>query len=140
MLLLNQNVRMFGMVKKYTISHEWIEYDASDYHEETSKCIAKMGITEFAQNELGDVVHIDFPDVGKHYIKGDALVNIESVKTAADINNILDGNVTEINEKLEEDPSLLNTDPEGEGWILKLLLDNRTDLNKMDELLDIDEY
>ena len=89
---------------------------------------------------MGDVVHIDFPEIGNSYVKGDVLVCIESVKTAADINNIVDGTVNEINDELEGDNSILNTDPEGEGWIVKILLENRTDLNKMDELLDIDDY
>ena len=109
-------MRMFCVARKFTKTHEWIEYD-------TDTGLGQMGITNYAQSELGDVVHIEFPEVGTHFKTEDVIVCIESVKTAADIEQMCEGDVTEINEDLENDVSLLNEDPEGKGWILKFKTD-----------------
>ena len=108
---------MFSIARKFTKTHEWIEYDTDTGH-------AQMGITNYAQSELGDVVHVDIPSIGTHFKPEDIIICIESVKTAADINSLCEGDVTEINEELENDVSLLNEDPEGKGWIIKFIAKN----------------
>ena len=112
-VLIAQQMRYFAVVRKYTKSHEWIELD-------TETGIATIGITDHAQAELGDIVHVDLPSVGTEFSKQEAISCIESVKTAADIYQMCDGEVTEVNESLEDDCSVVNTDAEGKGWIMKV--------------------
>ena len=106
---------MFAVIKKYTKTHEWIEFD------DESK-IATMGVTEHAQGELGDIVHVDLPAEGQNFSKQDTISCVESVKTAADIYQMVDGEVVEVNAELEDDASLVNQDAEGKGWIMKVKL------------------
>ena len=91
--LVAQQSRYFTIVKKFTKTHEWIEVD-------TDTSIAKVGITDHAQSELGDIVHVGLPDVGTEFSKSEAISTVESVKTAADIYQMVDGDVLEINEAL----------------------------------------
>ena len=128
-MLLNQS-RFFAVSKKFTKTHEWIEFD-SDTN------IATLGITDHAQAELGDIVHVDLPEVGTEFTKNEVLVCIESVKTAADIYQMVDGEVVEINESLADDSSVINSDAEGQGWVMKVKL---SDPSQMDELLGEDQY
>ena len=111
--MIQNQVRYFALVRKYTKSHEWIEFD-------TVSGIATIGITDHAQHELGDIVHVDLPTIGREFSKQEAISCIESVKTAADIYQMCDGEVVEVNDELTGDASLVNADAEGKGWIMKV--------------------
>lgn len=111
---------------RYTDDHEWIrlEVDGS----------ATIGITDHAQDALGDVVFIELPEVGKHFAKGDAACVVESVKAAADVKMPVAGSVTEVNGSITDDPALVNSDPMVSGWFMKIKPDNIADLDRlMDE-------
>mgnify|MGYP002635402125 CR=1 FL=1 len=112
-MMFQNQLRYFAVVRKYTKSHEWIELD-------TDTGIATIGITDHAQHELGDIVHVDLPSIGLEFSKQEAISCIESVKTAADIYQMCDGEVVEVNEDLNDDASLVNQDAEGKGWIMKV--------------------
>jgi len=104
---------------KYTESHEWIEVEGSS---------GRVGITKYAQKELGDIVHVELPRLGSMVEVGDEVVVLESTKAAADIYSPVSGKVLAVNERLKEDLSLLNRDPEGEGWLFQIKLSDRTEL------------
>ena len=129
-MMLQNQLRYFALVKKFTKSHEWIELD-------TDTGIATMGITDHAQHELGDIVHIDLPEIGTEFAKQESISCVESVKTAADIYQMCDGEVVEVNNLLEDDASLVNEDAEGKGWIMKVKM---SDQKQMEELLSADAY
>jgi glycine cleavage system H protein len=113
---------------KYTADHEWIMVDGN---------VAKIGITDFAQGELGDVVFVDIdPDI-EELTKGDPFGTIEAVKTVSDLNGPLSGKVTEINKLLVDNPEKVNTDPYGEGWMIKIEF---TDQSEIADLLDSGAY
>lgn len=112
----------------FTKEHEWIK---------TEDVVASIGITEYAQKELGDIVYVDLPSVGDSITKGDACSNIESVKAVSDIYAPISGEIIEINEALEDKPELLNQDPYGEGWIFKVRID---DSDELEELMNHEEY
>ncbi len=98
----------------YTADHEWVSIDGK---------IATIGITDHAQDQLGDIVFLgDLPDVGTKIEPGDSLGVVESVKATSDIFSPLDGRIKELNEELEEEPELVNAEPYGRGWILKMKL------------------
>ncbi len=113
---------------KYTKNHEWALIDGDN---------ATMGITDYAQSELGDVVFIELPAVGDTVSKGDAIGTIEAVKTVADVYTPVSGEVVEINEALNDASELVNKDPYGEGWIAKIKI---SDLSEIDGLLDSEDY
>ena len=115
-------------IKKYTKDHEWIEINED---------IGTVGITNHAQESLGDIVFIDLPDVGKKVEAGNDICVIESVKAASDIYSPLDGEIIEINKKVSVDSSLINQDSEGEGWIFKIKISNSDQVN---DLLDLETY
>jgi len=115
-------------MKKYTKTHEWIEM---------SDGTGTVGITSYAQERLGDVVYVELPDVGKKVKKGETVLTIESVKAASDVYSPVDGEVVEVNETLNDNPGLINEDPEGKGWIFKIKVENSSQL---DELLSEEEY
>ncbi|KFZ22285.1 glycine cleavage system H protein [Thermotoga neapolitana DSM 4359] len=115
-------------MKKYTRTHEWVEIEGK---------MATVGITNHAQEELGDVVYVDLPEVGKEVKKGDVVASIESVKAAADVYAPLSGKITEVNERLESEPELINKDAEGEGWIFKMEIADESELS---DLLDEQAY
>jgi glycine cleavage system H protein len=117
------------MTVKYTKDHEWIQLED---HE-----AAVVGITLHAQDALGDVVFVDLPEVGRVYKMGEASGVVESVKAAADVNMPIAGEVTEVNEELRSNPSLANTDPMGNGWFFKILIQ---DMAQFDELMDEPDY
>jgi glycine cleavage system H protein len=100
--------------RKYTASHEWIVIDGDT---------AMIGISDFAQAQLGDVVFLELPAKGATLKPGEAFGVIESVKAASDLFSPASGTVLEVNEKLTKNPELVNTDPYGEGWLLKLQVD-----------------
>ena len=114
---------------KYTDSHEWIE-------EENGK-IARVGVTAFAQKELGDIVYVELPLVGQAVEAGQEIAVLESTKAAADIYSPVSGQVAEVNTKLKDSPELINQEPEKGGWIYKILLSNPAEL---DLLMDQTEY
>jgi glycine cleavage system H protein len=95
----------------YTNNHEWVKIDNG---------IATIGITDYAQSELGDIIFIEFPDIGVNCNAGDSLGTIEAVKTVTDYYSPIEGRIAEINNKLEENPDSVNTDPYDSGWIIKL--------------------
>lgn len=116
------------MSRYFTEDHEWIEV-AGD--------IATIGITDYAQGQLGDIVFAEVPAVGASLIKGGDAAVVESVKAASDVFAPVSGTVTEGNGALEADPALINSDPEGEGWFFKLQL---SDPAELDSLMDGDAY
>jgi len=117
------------MTKLYfTKDHEWLRLEAG---------IATVGITEHAQEQLGDLVFVDLPQAGQKIKQGDALVVVESVKAASDVYAPLDGEVVEINDALAQDPSLVNGDAQGAGWLWKMKIDDESQLA---DLLDEDGY
>ncbi len=113
---------------KYTADHEWILVDGN---------IAKIGITDFAQGELGDVVFVDIDPNIEVLTKGDPFGTIEAVKTVSDLYGPLSGKVTEINSLLADNPEKINTDPYGEGWMIKIEI---TDQSEITDLLDSAAY
>ena len=117
------------MTIKYTPDHEWINIDD---HESAS-----VGITNHAQDALGDVVFVDLPAIGSSFKKGDVAGVIESVKAAADLYMPVSGKVVEVNEALRADPSLANTDPMGHGWFFKIQV---ADKGEFDQLMDAPAY
>lgn len=113
---------------KYTNEHEWIRNEAD---------FAYVGITDYAQGELGDIVFVEIDTVGETLAKDDVFGTIEAVKTVSDMFMPTSGEIIELNSKLEESPELINKDPYGEGWIIKVKISNPEELN---ELLDADGY
>jgi glycine cleavage system H protein len=116
---------------KFTEEHEWVKVDGD---------IAVVGITDYAQKELGDVVYVELPPVGESYQQGDACSNIESVKAVSDIYAPVSGEITEVNEVLEDKPELVNKDPYGDGWIFKLEMENPDELEELMDAKEYDEY
>jgi glycine cleavage system H protein len=114
---------------KYTPDHEWLEVHGDG--------TATVGITVHAQDALGDVVFVDLPEVGKTYAEKEVAGVVESVKAAADVYMPVDGEVTEVNEALRDDPALANTDPLKAGWFFKVKLSNPAQL---DALMDATAY
>jgi len=114
--------------KKYTKEHEWVEVDGDT---------ATVGITNHAQESLGDIVFIDLPTVGKAVKSNEELCVIESVKAASDIYAPIDGEVIEINNNLNDDASIVNQDPEKDGWIFKMKI---ADPSQYNNLMTLDEY
>lgn len=113
---------------KYTKDHEWVMIDGN---------IATIGITDFAQSELGDIVFVDVDSVDDELSSGDVFGSVEAVKTVSDLFSPLAGTVIEFNADLEDQPELLNSDPYGKGWIIKLDIGDSTDTT---ELLSAEQY
>ena len=114
--------------KKFTEEHEWVE---------KSDQIIIVGITDFAQDQLGDVVSIELPEAGSSFKQNDAMAIIDSVKASSDIYCPVDGEITEVNEKLLEHPELINQSPYEEGWIVKIKPNNH---EQIDSLLSKEQY
>ncbi len=113
---------------KYTKDHEWVMIDGN---------IATVGITDFAQGELGDIVFVEIETEGEELEKEDVFGTIEAVKTVSDLYMPVKGKVLELNSELEENPELVNKDPYGDGWMVKIEADN---VAGFDELLTADQY
>ena len=113
----------------YVESHEWIRNEGDG--------IVTIGVTDFAQEQLGDVVFVELPDVGAELVSADEFGVIESVKAASDLFAPVSGEVIAINELLADDPELVNTDPYGDAWLLQILLSHPEEL---EHLLDADAY
>ena len=114
--------------KKYSKKHEWVELDGD---------IATIGITKHATEQLGDIVFTEVPDAGKAFEAGGEAAVVESVKAASDVYSPISGEVTENNQDIVSDPSLVNQDPEGNGWFFKVKVANADQIN---ELMTKDEY
>lgn len=112
------------MTRFYTQDHEWIEVDGDT---------ATVGITDYAQGQLGDIVFAEVPAVGSILKKGGDAAVVESVKAASDVYAPVSGSVIESNDALGDDPALVNSDPEGDGWFFKLTL---SDTSELDSLMD----
>ena len=113
---------------KYTEEHEWIIVEGD---------VAMIGITIYAQEQLGDVVFVELPAIGAKLTKDDQASVVESVKVAAEVYAPFDGEVVEVNDALEGDPGLVNTEPEGDGWFFKLKVTNQ---NQLADLLSAEAY
>ncbi len=113
---------------KYLKSHEWVRIDNG---------VAIMGVSDVAQDQLSDVVYVDLPAEGDEFSQGGTIAVVESVKAAEDVFAPLSGKVVAVNEALEESPELVNQDPYGEGWFLKL---EPSDLSELDNLMDAEAY
>lgn len=109
---------------KYTEEHEWIRIDGD---------VGTVGISNFAQEQLGDVVFVELPDVGKSFKKGEEACVVESVKAASEIYAPVSGEIVEVNGALNDQPDLVNSDSTGQGWFIKIRL---TDTSELDGLMD----
>ncbi|WP_309622972.1 glycine cleavage system protein GcvH [Novosphingobium sp.] len=116
------------MPRYYSQDHEWIDVDGDT---------GTVGITDYAQGQLGDITFVELPAAGSNQGKGDAACVVDSVKAASDVYAPVGGEVTEANAALEGEPELVNTDPEGAGWLFKLTL---ADAGELDELMDKAAY
>jgi glycine cleavage system H protein len=116
---------------RYTKDHEWVKRDEKDDH------IVYIGITDYAQEALGDIVHVDIPDVGEEFMPEDELGAIESAKSASEIYAPLEGKIVEVNDELDSHPEIINKSPYDEGWIVKMSIE---DPDQLDELLSSDGY
>lgn len=114
---------------KYSREHEWVLVEANDS--------GIIGISDFAQNELGDVVYVEVPEVGEKISKDDPFGAVESVKAVSDLYAPVSGAVTEVNAALPDTPELINEDPYGEGWIIKVAM---SDPDELDDLMTPEEY
>ncbi len=114
---------------KYTKEHEWIRDNGDG--------TVTIGITDFAQGELGDIVFVELEPEGSEFDKDDVFGTVEAVKTVSELYSPLTGEITEINEDLEDDPELVNSDPYGDGWMVKMSVQ---DSSELDDLLSADEY
>lgn len=112
----------------YTEEHEWVKQEAEG---------VRVGITNFAQDQLGDIVFVELPEVGATVEQGDSIGSIESVKTVSDFYAPVSGKIVEVNEALEDAPEMINSDPYNEGWILKI---EELEESQLDKLLDSDAY
>ena len=114
---------------KYSEDHAWVKVQDED--------LVTIGITDFAQEQLGDLVYIELPKVGHEYSRGDNISVIESVKSASDLVAPVSGEIVEVNDRLEDDPELVSEDSMGEGWFIKVKLSKHSEL---DELMDDESY
>lgn len=113
---------------KYTKEHEWVRVDGT---------LATIGITDYAQGELGDIVFVELPEVGSKVIQMEKFGTIEAVKAVSDMYSPLSGTVKEINKVLDNDPMIINRDPYGEGWMVKVEV---TNAGELEQLLDHEGY
>jgi glycine cleavage system H protein len=113
---------------RYSSDHEWIRRDGN---------IVTIGITEFAQDSLGDVVFVEAPDAASVVVAGDSFTEVESTKSVSDIYAPVSGTIVAINEKLDDAPELLNSDPYGDGWLCSIEM---SDPSQLDGLMDADSY
>ena len=116
------------MSRYFTEEHEWIDVDGD---------VGTVGISEYAQSQLGDIVFVDVPEDGKRLGKGDEAAVVESVKAASDVYSPVSGNVVVGNTALADEPALVNSDPEADGWFFKITL---SDPSELDELMDEAAY
>ncbi|MEA3285926.1 MAG: glycine cleavage system protein GcvH [Candidatus Marinimicrobia bacterium] len=113
---------------KYTSDHEWIRVEGD---------IATIGVTDYAQGELGDVVFVELPDVGDEFAKGDVAATIEAVKTVADVILPVSGSIEAVNEALDDASELINQDAYGQGWIIKVKI---SDVSELNDYMSAEDY
>lgn len=113
---------------KYTKDHEWVKIDGD---------IATVGVTDFAQGELGDIVYVEIETEGEEVARGEVFGTVEAVKTVSDLFMPLSGTVEEVNSELESSPELVNEDPYEKGWMIKIKM---SDQSEIDDLLSADDY
>ena len=113
---------------RYAENHEWIRTDDS---------MVTMGISDYAQDALGDIVFVELPEVGRQVTAGDPIAEVESTKSVSDVYAPVSGTVVEVNTALEDSPELVNSDPFGEGWFAVI---EANDLSELDKLMDVDAY
>lgn len=118
----------FPVELKYTKEHEWVKIDGD---------IATIGITDFAQGELGDIVYVEVETLDETLDKDEVFGSVEAVKTVSDLFLPLSGEIIEFNEGLEDDPELVNTDPYNAGWMIKLKI---SDASQIDDLMSVEDY
>jgi glycine cleavage system H protein len=116
---------------KYSKSHEWVKKEGE---------IGVIGITDYAQDQLGDIVYVELPEAGNEINKGEMLCTVESVKAASDIYSPITGEIIEVNEDLEDSPEIINEDAEGKGWICKVKLSDEAELDKLMNKEEYDEF
>lgn len=116
------------MVVKYSKDHEWVRMEGD---------VAVVGISDYAQEQLGDIVFVELPDVGKKLEKGDQAAVIESVKAASEVYTPVSGEISEVNGELDAEPAKINTDATGEGWLFEVAL---SDPGELDEMMDEGDY
>lgn len=114
--------------RKFTDEHEWIALDGD---------IGTVGVSDYAQDQLGDIVFVELPEVGRKLTRGEEAATIESVKAASALYAPVDGEVMEVNARLADEPELANSDPTGEGWFLRLRIADR---GQLDGLMDAEAY
>tara|TARA_B100000475_G_scaffold99580_1_gene72439 strand:+ start:312 stop:689 length:378 start_codon:yes stop_codon:yes gene_type:complete len=112
----------------YTKEHEWADFKENE---------VTIGITDYAQGQLGDIIFIEFPEVGQELNAGDTFGEVEAVKTVSELYVPVSGTIIEINEKLEDSADLVNTDPYGDGWLIKI---KPTNVNEKDHLMNFSSY
>ena len=112
----------------YTKEHEWADFKEN---------MVTIGITDYAQGQLGDIIFIEFPEVGQELNAGDTFGEVEAVKTVSELYVPVSGTIIEINEKLEDSADLVNTDPYGDGWLIKI---KPTNVNEKDHLMNFSAY
>ena len=112
----------------FTEDHEWVRFEGD---------VATVGITEYAQEQLGDIVFVDLPEAGAEMAQGDEAAVIESVKAASDIYAPITGEVSEVNDSLDAEPAIVNQDAQGEGWLFTMSI---SDTGELDNLMDADAY
>ncbi len=119
---------MYPKDYRYTEDHEWIKVEGN---------IGTVGITDYAQKQLGDIVYVELPEVDDEFEKGEEVATVESVKAASPVMIPVSGKVVEINEDLEDSPELVNQDPHGKGWFFKVEL---SDPSELDDLMTAEQY
>ena len=118
-------------IVKYTKEHEWIRVEEG---------VGVVGITEYAQEQLGDIVYVELPEVGAEMAKGGDAAVVESVKAASEIYAPVGGEVTEVNQNLADNPGTVNTDAMGEGWFFKMKIANTDEVDRLMDGVDYQEY
>jgi glycine cleavage system H protein len=113
---------------KYNEEHEWIRVEGDE---------GVIGVSDYAQDQLSDVVYVELPEVGDAYEQGDVFATVESVKAASDVYIPVGGEILEINEELEDSPELVNSDPYGAAWLVRIAI---ADLEELDDLMDAEAY
>lgn len=116
---------------KYTENHDWVRVEGKT---------VTIGVTDFAQKELGDIVFVELPDEGEEYSKGEEMVVIESVKSVSDVEAPISGKVTEVNESLEGEPEKINESPFESGWLVKLDMEDESELETLLEETEYEDF
>ncbi|MBC7361092.1 MAG: glycine cleavage system protein GcvH [Candidatus Aminicenantes bacterium] len=115
----------------YTKDHEWLKVEGEE---------AVVGITDFAQKQLGDIIYVDLPQVGKILEAHQTIGTVESVKSVSDVYSPVSGEVIEVNSELSQTPDLINKDPHGQGWIVRLKIKDKSEINNLMKAADYEKY